>query len=367
MKKIIINENQRGLLFKNGKYVKTLTAGKYRTFGGKTVEIMELDTLIMPKNCSVETLLADANIKKDISVVEVGDTEIALHFVNGIFSGILTRGKYAFWNVNDSHEYRITDISAPEVDEDFPSYAFDKIPRYFYQRVEVREYEKGLLFFDNKFERILEPGVYYFWTYRTDVGVTHVDTRLITENVMGQEILTRDKVTLRISFVCSYKITDFVKAMIEIDNLREQLHLAVQFALREYAGRYTLDEILQNKDEISDFVFEKLKKTEDELFIEVSAAGIKDIILPGEIRDIMNTVLIAEKRAQANVIARREEVASTRSLLNTAKLMEENQTLYRLKELEYLERICENVGSINLHGGADVLSRLAGLLRGENK
>ena len=84
--------------------------------------------------------------------------------------------------------------------------------------------------------------------------------------------------------------------------------------------------------------------------------------LEGEIRDIMNTVLIAEKRAQANVITRREEVASTRSLLNTAKLMEENPTLYRLKELEHIERICENVGNINLNGNGDVLSQLMGLM-----
>jgi regulator of protease activity HflC (stomatin/prohibitin superfamily) len=88
---------------------------------------------------------------------------------------------------------------------------------------------------------------------------------------------------------------------------------------------------------------------------------LKDIILPGEIRDIMNTVLVAEKKAQANVIARREEVASTRSLLNTAKLMEENATLYKLKELEYLERICEKVGNISV-GSGDLLGELREIL-----
>ena len=93
-------------------------------------------------------------------------------------------------------------------------------------------------------------------------------------------------------------------------------------------------------------------------------AGIKDIILPGEIRAIMNTVLVAEKTAQANVITRREEVASTRSLLNTARLMEENQTLYKLKELEYLQKICENVGSISVTGGGDLLAQLTKILKG---
>ncbi len=365
MQKIVINENQRGLLFKNGKYQKILTAGKYRIFGGKTIEVVDLDTLILPKNCSVETLLSDERIKNDISVVEVGDTEIAVHYVDGRFAGVLTRGKYAFWNVVNKHEFKVADMSSPEVSADFPLYAFDKVARFLYQRVEVREYEKGLLYFDNKFERILEPGVYYFWTYSTDVGVSHVDTRLISEYVMGQELLTKDKVPLRVSLVCSYKVTDYVKAMTEIDTLKEQIHLAVQFAIREFLGKYTLDEVLQCKEELSDFVFGKMKEVEENLYIEVLSAGVKDIIFPGEIRDIMNTVLIAEKRAQANVITRREEVASTRSLLNTAKLMDENKTLYRLKELEYLERICENVGSINLHGGADVLSTLAGILKRE--
>jgi regulator of protease activity HflC (stomatin/prohibitin superfamily) len=97
--------------------------------------------------------------------------------------------------------------------------------------------------------------------------------------------------------------------------------------------------------------------------VEIYSAGVKDIILPGAIREIMNTVLIAEKRAQANVITRREEVASTRSLLNTAKLMDENQTLYRLKELEYIERISENVGNINVSGSGDLLSQLTAIIR----
>ena len=96
--------------------------------------------------------------------------------------------------------------------------------------------------------------------------------------------------------------------------------------------------------------------------MEFLNSGIKDIILPGEIRDIMNTVLVAERRAQANVITRREEVASTRSLLNTARLMDENKTLYKLKELECLERICAQVGSINVAGGGALLEQLKALM-----
>lgn len=183
-------------------------------------------------------------------------------------------------------------------------------------------------------------------------------------DITGQEILTQDKVSLRINFVCNYRISDYVKIMTEIDDFSGQMHVAAQLALREYVGKYKLDDILENKDRMSRYVFDRLKSKEQELYVEIIDAGVKDIILPGEIREIMNTVLVAEKRAQANVITRREEVASTRSLLNTAKLMEENQTLYKLKELEYIERICENVGNITLGGSGDVLSQLMALLRG---
>jgi regulator of protease activity HflC (stomatin/prohibitin superfamily) len=86
--------------------------------------------------------------------------------------------------------------------------------------------------------------------------------------------------------------------------------------------------------------------------------GIRDIILPGDVKDIMNQVLVAEKRAQANVIMRREETASTRSLLNTAKLMEENTMLYKLKEMEYVEKIAEKINTISVNGSGDLIGQL---------
>ena len=130
-------------------------------------------------------------------------------------------------------------------------------------------------------------------------------------------------------------------------------------------GKLTLDELLNQKEEIGRKLEEKMKEIQSQYPVEIGAVGIKDIILPGEIRAIMNTVLVAEKQAQANVITRREEVASTRSLLNTARLMEENQILYRLKEMEYLERICEKAGSISLSGTAGILEQLAALTEGQ--
>lgn len=90
--------------------------------------------------------------------------------------------------------------------------------------------------------------------------------------------------------------------------------------------------------------------------------GVKDVILPGEMRDILNGVVQAEKLAQANVIRRREEANATRSLLNTAKLVEQSPVLMRLKELEALEKVTEKIGQLTVFGGLDgVLKQLVTL------
>lgn len=366
MKKIIVRDNEKGLLFKNGKYVKTLNAGKYYTYGNKEIIISYLDQPIAFDKFRLETLLADEDVAKQLSVVEVKDEQLALHYVNGTFVSVLRQGKHAFWNTFDKHEFTMVDISSPVVDESIPTYIFSRMPQSHYVKIEVAEYQKARLYFNQKFVKLLDAGTYYFWKTPVKVETGVVDTRLSQMDIVGQEILTADKVSIRVNFVCNYRVVDCVKILMEINDFVEQLHVAGQLAIREYVGKYKLDDILENKEQMSKQILESLKQKSKELFVEIVDAGVKDIILPGEIREIMNTVLVAEKRAQANVITRREEVASTRSLLNTAKLMDENQTLYKLKELEYVERICENVGNITLGANADILSQLTGIIKGRS-
>lgn len=361
--KRIINDNQRGILFKNGRYVKLLLPGRYFICGQANAEIFSLTEEVTPSSCSLDTLLSDSSAGKALDTVEVNDGEIALHFLDGRFADVLTSGKHAFWSAAGSHTFVKADITKPDISADIPSYILSGLEGRYCTRIEVAEHQRARLYFDRRFIRLLEPGVYYFWNTAVDVEAGYSDTRLVQKIVSGQEILTTDKVPVRVNMVLSYRLTDYVKPYTEIEDLDDQIHVAAQMALREYIGKHTLDEILAGKDELSGCVFSVLKDREKDFYIEVTEAGVRDIILPGEIRDILSTVLIAEKQAQANVITRREEVASTRSLLNTAKLMEENPTLYRLKELEYIERICGNVGNINLSSGGDVISQLLALLQ----
>lgn len=356
--KTIINENQRGLLFKNGQFIKMLKPGKYHTFINSDIEIISLDEAITSSNASLDILLKDKNLNHTTTKIQVKDHHIALRFLNGTFKEVLPANQYAFFDIDRENEFIDVDISQPYVDEQIPQYIFEYIDQKYFIRVDVLNHQKALLYFNHQFIELLDSGTYYFWRNEVEIEIKLVDTRINQLNICGQEILTQDKVSLRINFVCQYKIIDYIKIFSEINDFQQQLHIIGQLVLREYISQYKLDEILENKDSISVEIVKKFKEKTEELYIEVINAAIKDIILPGEIRDIMNTVLIAQKKAQANVITRREEVASTRSLLNTARLMEENKTLYKLKQLEYLERICENVGEISVNNQSDLLSQL---------
>ncbi len=360
--KIIIKENERGLMFKNGKFERMLEAGEYQFLNKVQVEIVSPDKELISQNCSVDVLLKDEKLAEQTDVFEVKEGELGFRFVNGFFVSILRPNKYVYWNVGYDNKVMTADITKPEVDQNFPKYLFKKISTLYYNKIEVKDYEKCMLFYDGKFQKLLNSGTYYFWI-GGGVSVTFktFDMRLTNMAINGQEVLTQDKVTLRVNLTVNYKIKDCMKIYSEIGDCSEQLHIISQLALRDFVGKYKLDEILTSKNEMSDFVLQRLKEKENDLYIEIAEAGVKDMILPGEIRDIMNTVLIAEKRAQASVITRREEVASTRSLLNTAKLMDENKTLYKLKELEYIERICENVENLNIGGGA-ILNQLTKLV-----
>ena len=219
------------------------------------------------------------------------------------------------------------------------------------------------MFIDGVLQGVQEPGKYYFWKGEKTVLMEKVDMRRQQIDLAGQEIMTSDKVSMRINFVCHYRIKDVVRVGTGFKAFQEQLHILLQLMLREYIGSLKLDELLDKKEEVGAFVLNKTREKSGELGVEFEYAGVKDIILPGDFKEIMNLVLTAEKKAQANIITRREETASTRSLLNTARLMEDNPTLYKLKEMEYMERICDKIGSISFSsGGGNLMEHMASII-----
>lgn len=182
--------------------------------------------------------------------------------------------------------------------------------------------------------------------------------RMQQMEIAGQELLTKDKAMLRINFYVRFQVENIGKALVENKEYDKQLYILMQLALREFVGALTLDELLLKKDSVGKEILGNLGSKAQELGLKTSDAGIRDVILTGEMKEIMNQVLIAEKKAQANSIMRREETASTRSLLNTAKLMEENEVLWKLKEMEYMEKIADKIGAITVSGNSSIVSQL---------
>lgn len=361
---IIIKQNELGYLMKNGQFVKILTSGKYKiySFLGQSIIKVSSIGIVDAKEIPIDILKEDEFFKNNTVHNEASNTILTLHYINHLFADAILNEEHYYWNLFEKHSFQYIDMKQIYFNNEFPVKLFSYIPKEYYVDIDVESGEAVLLYLNGKFEKILSCGTHYLWN-TVPVSYKIYDLKAQQLEISGQEILTADKVSVRLSFILNFKIVDPVKISEEIKNLNNQLYQFVQLILREYIGKYNLDELLNQKNEISQYISKKLKENEKRFYVEFLESGIRDIILPGNIRDIMNTVLIAEKTAQANVISRREEVASTRSLLNTAKLMDENTTLYKLKELEYIERICDKVGSISLSSSnSNMIAQLSELL-----
>lgn len=366
---VIVQDNQRGLLFDNGRYIKMLEPGKYSFWfaANKNVVLVDINQGFYVAGYALELFLQkDGGLNKYLDVVDVADNEIVLQYADGKLERVLPSGKkYAFWNVLKKNTFEHIDVSSPDTSKFANKSLLVKPPLSSYTQVfAVPPSMQGLLLFDNELQKILPAGNYVFWKCSTKVEVIYVDMRQKDVEISGQDIMTEDKVPVRMNFVCQYVVKDAKKAALEFKDYDKQIYVFLQMLLREYVGTLKLDDLLQTKREVADYILKAAKAKSCEYGVEFLYAGVKDIIMPGEIREILNTVLIAEKKAMANVITRREETASTRSLLNTAKLMDENKTLYRLKELEFLEKICDNVGNISLSSKDSLIDSLNSILKG---
>lgn len=358
MKKIRINQGKVGVVTQKGDYKKVLTAGKHWIGLSDKVTVYDMSKLYT-STVSLNTMLQDENFEKLVEVVHVKDNEIALKYIDNLIDSVLESGRYFYFKGFTDFKFVNIDLSKVEVTEDIDKSLFQKYEINKYLRVfNVAAYEEGLLFVNGKFVKKLEKGIHHFWKNEISVEVLKADLRQQQQEISGQEILTKDKAALRINFYNQYKISDSIKALTENKDFEKQLYILSQLALREFVGTLTLDELLEKKDVVSGYVKDYLVKKADNLGIELINSGIRDIILPGDVKAIMNQVLIAQKQAQANIITRREETASTRSLLNTAKLMEDNAMLFKLKEMEYVERIADKIGEITVSGNGKVLDQL---------
>ncbi len=368
MQKFIVRKHERGLLFKDGDFIKFLEAGTYRYFGLRSryaVERFDLSVAAFEHRLADYLVEAErAEVDRLFHVVETHADEVALVYLNERAAAILGPAeRKLYWkgvvkvrierfdlNEGIALDARLTKRLVNGRDAQVLAVAGKAV----YARV-VPDGHVGLLYVDGELAETLAAGLHAYWNVAHAVGVELVDLRVKALEVQGQEILTKDKVALRINVTATYQYVDAAKAVRAVKDPLDQLYKEIQFGLRAAVGTRKLDALLEDKTAIDRDIADHLGKRFAEIGLSVISVGVKDIILPGDMKDLLGKVVEAEKAAQANVIRRREETNATRSLLNTAKVMESNTVALRLKELETLEKVTENVGNLSVVGGLDGL------------
>jgi len=357
--KIKIKDGEVGLMTRQGRFVRFLEPGVYRQPTlGQDIEVRFLDTTgvaVGDEALMVLNRTRPEAVARHFAEVATSDTQAALVYQDGTLKDFVPPGTRAFYG------RALGDITVETVDAvDGAELPRALIPalvgvglKGLVELATVRDYQAALLFVQGRLVRELEPGLYAFLKPAGLVEVRYFDRRQQVMEVGGQEILTKDRVTLRLNVTALYRITDPVAAVTKTVEPGEYLYKETQLALREALGALTLDEVLAGKNDLDQRLRARMTERSAAVGVALDSLGVKDVILPGEMRELMNRVLEAEKMAQANLIRRREETAATRSLLNTAKLMEDNPVLLRLKEIEALERVVEKVDRITVNQGLE--------------
>ncbi len=366
IKRQVIAQHERGLYLKDRSIEKILQPGVYWIFdpaGRVEIEVFDI-TRPAFEHALVDVLIKDRRELCDayFQRVELGEYQVGLVYKNDKLASVLApASRQLFWKGPVEVRVEVQDIASdfavPRELVRLIAHArgneLANAVRAVVYPVEVAEKSVGLLFVDGELVKTLEAGLYAFWKFNRNLKVEQVDTRLQAMEVGGQEILTKDKVSLRVNLTAQYRIVDPVTAVKALSDVNGTLYRELQFALRAAIGTRTLDALLGDKGELDRVVFDTVRDRVSEYGVVMKSVGIKDVILPGDMKEILNQVVQAEKAAQANIIKRREETAATRSLLNTARLMEENPVLMRLKELEALEKVTEKVDKLTVFGGLD--------------
>ncbi|WP_233200382.1 slipin family protein [Blastopirellula marina] len=364
-KQVQIQTYEAGLHFVDGEFVGVLAPGRHRlsrVFRQEKVDIVSRRNPWLEHE-KLDVIARSGLLGDDAVVIDLTEHERAIVQIDGRFARILKPGLYVYWNGVRKVEIERYDARNVRLQCAYLSrIAREPAARIALDVCEVQRFHRGVLFYDGKYVETLEPGVYAFWRETVDARVVEIDLREQTLDVAGQEIMTADKVTLRLNLVATYRVVDPLKAAAATIDVAQALYRETQLAARAVIGGRDLEAFLAEKESVADEIAAMTRRRAETLGLELITVGVRDVILPGEMKDLLNKVTQAKKAAEANLIFRREETAAMRSQANTARLLAENPTLMRLRELEVLEKIAA-AGKMNVVVGERGLAdRIVNLL-----
>jgi regulator of protease activity HflC (stomatin/prohibitin superfamily) len=295
--------------------------------------------------------------------VDLRDHQRAIVWIDGRIETVLGPGLYVLWTAFHDVQLEFVDARPSRLEHGQIHTVLEAAgAATLLERHDVEAGHVGLFFKDGVHEATLRPGTHAFWKGLGRVRVEAIDLRETILDVSGQEIMTADKVTLRLNASVTYRVVNPLRAVAEVEDPKQALYRDAQLALRAIIGTKDLDDLLSEKDEVALQLEGFLKNKASAIGIEVKSVGIRDVILPGEMKDLMNKVTEAKKAAEASNITRREETAAMRSQANTARILQSNPTLMRLRELEVLEKVSEKANLNVVLGEKGLVDRVAKLL-----
>lgn len=350
LKRFRIRSYEMGLMFRDGEFRGLLQTGVYwflDPLGKVRVDVVsQRDPWLV--HDKLDLIVKSGLLDGHAIVLDLKDDERGLVWIDNRFSHLLPTGQYAYWS--GQKQVRVEVIKTQQIRFEHEQFKIIVRSPYASKLLDVCAVARdrvGVLYVDGRYVDTLTAGEYAFWKGAGNARVVEVDLRETMVDVGGQDMMTADKVTLRLNAVVTYKVIDARKAVSQTEDVRQALYREAQLILRSVIGARELDLFLSDKDGVANEIEDNIRRRAGELGLEIASAGIRDVILPGDMKELMNKVTEARKAAEANLIARREETAAIRSQANTAKLLAENPTLMRLRELEVLEKIAAN-GKLNI-------------------
>ena len=366
--KIIVPETHRGLLFKDEQFVQVLPAGVHTFHGWKNqYRVQQFAVTGSAQTFVPDEVVSLADLHPDKFAAhllrwETGEQEVGLLSQDKVLKDIkppAQRG--ACWQGQ-----RVIEVRKLDIGNDF------KLPQALASQLlatketllrsaalnalviaHIPEGHTGFLEVNGEQQATLSTGQHVWWAFNRIIKVTQLDCRLQNMEVNGQEILTKDRVGLRINLSAMWQIIDPQQVKTALADHKDYLYRELQLALRAVVSTQTLDELLADKNLLNQTIQQTVAEKAATYGIDLKTVGARDIVLPGEMKAILAQVVEAEKKAEANQIRRREETQETRSMHNTAKVMEGNPVLLRLKELEVLERVTAHISTLNVYGGLE--------------
>jgi regulator of protease activity HflC (stomatin/prohibitin superfamily) len=341
VRSVRVRAHERGLVFRNKELRGVLQPGLHwidDPLREVRVDVVSVREPLL-RHADLDVIVKAGLLGSEASVVDLKDHERAIVFVDGRVRWVLKPGLYALWTV--FHDVRVEVVDARPVRFDHDSlHAILAVPGAdALEAVEIAPGFTGLFFKEGRHETSLPPGTHALWKGVGRGRVVPIDLREQVLDVAGQEIMTADKVTLRLNAVLVFRVQDALAAVTVVDDHRQALYREAQLALRAVVGTRELDALLSDKDAVARELHGLVEVRAASFGLSVVSLGIRDVVLPGEMKDLLNKVTEARKAAEAHLIMRREEVAAVRSQANTAHILESSPTLMRLRELEALEKV----------------------------